>query len=207
MARLGASGSRKGENAKILQKPNESRRFLTLGALLGGPLAASGAPSSLLAASREPIRPSRGPLGPPRASWAGRLGFWVCVPLFGPLLGQSWGPLGPSWGPPEPSWSVGKPKRREGQHNVAMENNECGFSGLSSPVYVCCVSVLYMLYFCTHVRLCACMYIRMHECMHVCMRTHVCELVCMRVSTGLRPLPPPCLGGSEASCVFVGISW
>ena len=157
LARLGASGSRQGENAKIPQKPNESRRFLTLGALLGGPLAASGAPSSLLAASREPIRPSRGPLGPPRASWAGRLGFWVCVPLFGPLLGQSWGPLGPSWGPPEPSWSVGKPKRREGQHNVVMENQRIWVLGaLFACVRMLCKCSIHAVF------LYACAFVRMH---------------------------------------------
>ena len=128
-----------------------------------------------------------------------------------PFLGLSWGRLGALSG-----HLVGLLGRRGASESRKGEKanimlqwaiNEFGFSGLSSPVYVCCVSVLYMLYFCTHVRLCACMYIRMHECMHVCMRMHVCVLVCMRVSTGLRPLPPPCLGGSEASCVFVGISW
>ena len=127
--------------------------------------------------------------------------------------------MGLTWRPLRPSWSglggllvrLGASGSRKGEKaNIIFQwkINEFGFSGLSSPVYVCCVSVLYMLCFCTHVRLCACMHIRMHECMHVCMRMHVCVLVCMCESTGLRPLPPPCLGGgSEASCVFVGSSW
>ena len=148
--------------------------------------------------------------GSPGQSWTSLGPFCSLEGLsgrLGAILGASWAVLGRSWGPLGPSRSVGKPKRRKGQHRFVMESYEFGFSGLSSPVYVCCVSVLYMLYFCTHVRLCARMYIRMHECMHVCLRMHVCVLVCMRVSTGLRPLPPPCLGGSEASCVYVGISW
>ena len=101
LARLGASGSRKGENSKTHRKPNENQCFLTLGALLGGPLAASGGafgPLGSLAGTCSAL------FGPPGASWGGRLGFGVRVPLFGPLLGPSWGPLGPSWAPLAPSW-------------------------------------------------------------------------------------------------------
>ena len=111
----------------------------------------------------------------------------------------SWAVLGRSWGPRGPSSSIGSPKRRESQthRKKTREVIDVGLSGLSSPVYVCCVRVLYMLYFCTHVRLCECRCIRMNECMHACKRMHACVLVCMRVSTGLRPLPPPCLGGGS----------
>eukprot|EP00959_Pyramimonas_sp_CCMP1952_P314109 6575575-Pyramimonas_sp.AAC.1 len=38
------------------------------------------------------------------ASLGGRLGVSVRVPLFGILLGPSWGPPGPSWAPLGPSW-------------------------------------------------------------------------------------------------------
>ena len=102
-------------------------------------------------------------LGP---SWAVLGASWA---VFGPPLDASWAILGRSWGPLGPSWSVGKPKRREGQHHFYGKSTNLGSRG--------CVSVLYMLYFCTHVRVCASMCIRMDECMHVCLRMHVCELV------------------------------
>ena len=101
LGRLGASGRRKGENAKIIQKPYDNQRLWLLGALL----------RRVLGLSWDVLQASWAVLKPCWASLADRSATRGFLDRLGGLLGPSWPVLEPSWARKSHAAYCGKPKK------------------------------------------------------------------------------------------------